>query len=280
VIEYNNNEQLKFLVQELRQYPVDVTSPNIGDIQEKFSEISLNTIYEIKKLFIEHNYLIIRGFGAVAGDAITLAKLLSENIFYQGDDLKYIYEFETQPFQTKTFSSSLSCGAFHTDFWTVDNPPDYVLLQCVEPDPKHPFYSRNQVVLLPLLLTRLEELIPNIMPKLLNISFPHRVKNRVIWVKFLEMHGNNLMVRIHPNYIDESSLEAHHYIGDVAIHHLISNIAQSISFDFVLDSGDILIVSNKLCLHRRNEATVVFQDSLSQWKGRKLNTLRFFLNQH
>lgn len=276
MIEYYNNEQLKILVEELRQHPVDVTSPNIGHIQEKFSKLSLNTVCEIKKLFIKHNYLIIRGFSTASSDAITLAKLLSKNIFYQGGDLKYIYQFETQPFQTKIFSSSLSCGAFHTDFWTIDTPPNYILLQCVKPDPKHPFYSRNQVVLLSLLLTRLEELIPNITSKLLNISLPHRVKNRVIWVKLLEIHDNNLIIRIHPNYIDESSFEAHHYIGEVAIHDLISNVAQSISFDFVLNSGDILIVSNKYCLHRRSEATVIFKNSLSQWKGRKLNTLRFF----
>ncbi|MFZ4503761.1 MAG: TauD/TfdA family dioxygenase [Methylovulum sp.] len=274
--EYYNNEQLEFLVKELRQHPVDVTSPNISDIQEKFSVPSLNTVSEIKKLLIKHNYLIIRGFGTPAVDAITLAKLLSKNIFYQGDDLKYVYQFETQPFQTKIFSSSLSCGAFHTDFWTIDNPPNYILLQCVEPDPKHPFYSRNQVVLLLSLLERLEELIPNITSTLLNLSLPHRVKNQVLWIKLLEAHENNLMIRIHPNYIDENSLEPKHYIDGVAVHHLISNVAQSISHDFVLNSGDILIVSNKSCLHRRNEATVIFEESLSQWKGRKLNTLRFF----
>lgn len=274
--EYCNNEQLKFLTKELRQQPVDVTYPNIDNIQEKISLSSLNIVSELKKLLIEHDYLIIRDFGTCSVDALTLAKLLSKNIFYQGDDLKYVYQFETQPFQNKILSSSLSCGAFHTDFWTIDKPPNYILLQCVEPDPKHPFYSRNQVVLLSSLLARLEELIPNITSTLLDISLPHRVKNKVLWVKLLDVFENNLIIRIHPNYIDESSFEPKHYFDGVAIHHLISDVAQSISHDFVLNSGDILIVSNKYCLHRRSEASVIFGKNLSQWKGRKLNTLRFF----
>lgn len=150
------------------------------------------------------------------------------------------------------------------------------MIQCVEPDPKHPFYSRNQVVLVSLVLSRLEELIPEITPILLDISLPHRVKNRMVWIKLLHPCDDKLMIRLHPKYVAEDALESRHYVGNVAIHHLISDVAQSIADDFVLDSDDILVVSNKFCLHRRGEATVTFEKDLSQWKGRKVNTLRFF----
>lgn len=276
VIEYVNLEQIQSLVSELRQYPVDVTSPNITDYNNLFSRSTLNISNEIKYLFTRHHYLIIRNFSVYANDAISLARLLSDRLFYQGNDLKYVHQFETQPFQKEIFSSSLECGAFHTDFWSIKDTPSYIIIQCVEPDPKHPYYSRNQVALVSEILSHVERLLPGSAKTLMNCTLPHRVKDRTTWVKLLSYHENNLMIRLHPKYVDEKALESKHYIENIPIHKLISDIAQSIADDFVLNRGDILIVSNKFCLHRRGEATVIFRETLSKWEGRKVNTLRFF----
>lgn len=123
MIEYCNIKLQESLVSELRKYPVDLISPNDTAIQQFFSEPALSISNEIKQLLIQHNYVIIRNFSSRANDAMTLARLMSNRLFYQGEDLKYIYQFETQPFQTEIFSSSLNCGAFHTDFWSANNTP-------------------------------------------------------------------------------------------------------------------------------------------------------------
>lgn len=268
--------QYESLMEELRQYSIDVTSPNDFSTKERFSEESLLVIKKMKKLLSLNDYLIIRDFSAKSNDAMILARLLSDNIFYQGDSLKYIYQFETSPFQTEILSTSLGCGAFHTDFWSIADVPNYILLQCVSPDPKHPFYSRNQVVLVSSLLTKLNELSRDIMPALTNVSLPYMLRNKIVQVKLFSFHEGKAMIRLHPKYVEEHFLEHQHYIDGIPIHHLISDVAQSIADDFVLNAGDILIVSNKFCLHRRGEATVIFDKTLSQWKGRVLNTLRFF----
>jgi hypothetical protein len=263
-------------MEELRQCNIDVTLPNSFSIKEQFSESSLLVVREIKNLLLLNNFLIIRDFSVKSDHAMILARLLSDKIFYQGDDLKYNYQFEGAPFQTEILSTSLSCGDFHTDFWSISDVPNYILLQCISPDPKHPFYSRNQVVSVSSLLEKLNLLSNNIMPILDNVSLPYVVKNKIRQIKLLNFHEGKIMIRLHPKYVEENLLEKQHYIDGIPIHHLISDIVQSIADDFVLNASDVLIVSNKFCLHRRGESTVVFDKTFTQWKGRILNTLRFF----
>lgn len=275
MIEYCKlSEQVSF-IEELRQQSIDVVLPN-AKVNFYLSEVSYNIINEIKELFIENGYVIVRDFSSESDDAIKLVRSLSNRLFYQGSELKYVYQFETEPFQSEILSSSLGCGAFHTDFWTVEESPNYIMLQCVEPDPRHPFYSRNQVVMVSELLNMLEQLIPGIIKVLVDLLVPHRIGEKVIWVKLLSQSEGGWVIRFHPKYVDENELKSEHFFKGIPIHNLISDVAHSIADDFVLNSKDVLIVSNKFCLHRRGESTVVFDKELSNWRGRKLNTLRFF----
>lgn len=276
VVELCYDDQNKSLIMDLRQHPADVNSPNDWKIETFASEFALKVSTDIQNILAKHKYLIIRNFSTDVSDAVTLARLLSDQLFYQGEELKYVHYFETQPFQTEIFSSSLACGAFHTDFWSRTDTPNYIMIQCIEPDPRHPYYSRNQVVLVETLIEYLELLHPRITSTLLQLSLPHKVKETLVWVKLLSLSENKLMIRLHPKYVVENMLSSEHYIDGIAIHKLISDVSQSIAADFALNSGDVLIVSNKFCLHRRGEATVKFGEALSRWNGRKVNTLRFF----
>jgi hypothetical protein len=48
--------------------------------------------------------------------------------------------------------------------------------------------------------------------------------------------------------------------------------------DFVLNKGDLAIISNKTVLHKRGPATVKFDINRKTFYGRKLYSIRFYKN--
>lgn len=248
---------------------MDLRRLNVG--ANSFSKLNI-----IKNALLQHGAIIIRDFSREANDAALMIDAIKGHLFYQNSELGYIHTFETVPFQRDTLSTPLDCGAFHTDFWTREEIPDFILLQCIKTDPKHPFYSRNQVISVENLLKQIEELNPESLSILKEISIPHRVHSKEFTVKLLKKNDSGKFeICIHPKYIAEDLLEEKHYINGVTIPNFISEIAKWLSYDFVLNSSDVIMVSNKLFLHRRGEASVDFSNGFTAPAGRIINTFRF-----
>lgn len=87
-------------------------------------------------------------------------------------------------------------------------------------------------------------------------------------------------MKIHLSLVDVSLLRAEHYINDIPITLLISHIALDCSDSFVLNQGDVLILSNKYLLHKRGECSISFQPSMDKknlfYKRRQMNSMRFY----
>lgn len=263
------------LFRELRLcFSIDVTHPNNFSEDGFFSAGAINSAFLLKNILLEKNYVVVRDVGTEDKAGLMLAKILGGNIFHQGD-LGYLYGFKNHPFERSILSSSLAAGAFHTDFWARSSAPDYVLLQCVEPDPRHPYYSRNQVALVSDLLDKMYSVIPEMVGALDGIELPYAVGDKTAKVKLIDYIDKKPAMRFHPLYVADNLLDESHFFGGVPVHSLVSIFAQDVAEDFVLNSGDVLVVSNKYCLHRRGEATIKFNGGVSDWCGRKLNTLRF-----
>lgn len=219
--------------------------------------------------------IIIKGLGDDKRKLIVLSRLVGEKIFYS-QKVGYIDTFETIPF-CDSLSETLKGGGFHTDFSSLDYPPKYVALQCVQTDPKHPYLGRNQVAQVNKIILKLETMFPNVVENLLNIQIPIRYSpTNLKWIKLLELKQNKYTMKIHTLLVDKKLLQPDHFFDGIAIQDLVHEVAMEVSQDFVLDIGDIVIFSNEHCLHRRGEASVVFGNKISNWAGRLINSVRFY----
>lgn len=264
-----------------KQELIEIHSNQSLAMDLRLSNMDANSSHKlniIKSLLLQHGAVIVRNFSCELSDVTLMIKAIKGCLFYQSKELGYVHTFETVPFQQDILSISLECGAFHTDFWTREEIPDFVLLQCVRPDPKHPFYSRNQIVSVENLLKQIEKIYPKLLELLKTISIPHRVGTKEFNVKLLKKNNSGKFeICVHPKYIAKDLLQEIHYINGITVTDFISEVAKYLSYDFALNSSDIVIVSNKLFLHRRGEASVDFSNGFTNPTGRKINTFRFSL---
>lgn len=223
---------------------------------------------------LRHNkFLIIKGGDLDINSLFTVVSALAKEVFFCERLGGFYDEFETVPFLNE-YSRSTDVRHFHTDFSGMNNPPDYVAIQCIKEDPKHPFYGRNQIAILDELLDKLELIIEKPTEKLLNIKFPCQYKDTVNESTILHKEKNNIFIKFHFENIIESLLNESHKINGEYIHKIIEAVALNVSKDFVLEKGDIVIASNKFCFHRRGECSLDFEKN--KYYGRKIRTIRFW----
>lgn len=205
---------------------------------------------------------------------ITVVAALAKEVFFCERLGGFYDEFETVPFLNE-YSRSTNVRHFHTDFSGMNNPPDYVAIQCIKEDPKHPFYGRNQIAVLDEFLNKLELIIEKPTETLLNVKFPCQYKDTVNESTILHKDENNVFIKFHFENIIESMLNEKHKINGEYIHKIAEAIALNVSRDFVLEKGDIAIASNKFCFHRRGECSLDFDKN--KCNGREIRTMRFWM---
>lgn len=243
-------------------------SPSIENLSDK-----------IEKALYEYNFVIIKNFGTDIDEFRQFNNSISKEIY-----LSNRMGCSLHSFRTKIYSENLSecakSGGFHTDFAFQEEAPKYISLQCITPDPKYPFLGRNYVVNVRSIIDSLVQQFHQEEQNLLKISLPYSFGDKVIWVNpFYKDKNGIIAMKIHLSLVDESLLQPEHYINNIPITTILSQIALNYSHDFVLDKGDVLIMSNKYVLHKRGECSIKIKSSLNDKNGfyssRKMNSMRF-----
>jgi hypothetical protein len=71
-------------------------------------------------------------------------------------------------------------GEFHTDFSQYPFPPQYLVICCKKPDPRHPFYGRNQVVKFVDILRNVKELSEELYLRLSVLTYPCIIRGKLV----------------------------------------------------------------------------------------------------
>lgn len=256
------------------------SSNKISISQERNSTHCAVFLSKIKKTLKRYNYLLIRNFGTDVEQFKKLNHLISEQLYFSGRIGSYLHSFKTELY-SENLSECAKSGEFHTDFSFQKNSPHYISLQCITPDPKHPFLGRNYVASVNTIVEVLVKQFHQNIKTLLNLLLPYSFGDKVIWVKPFHQDSNGkITMKIHLSLVDVSLLRSEHYINDIPITLIIAHIALDCSDDFVLNQGDVLILSNQYLLHKRGECSIGFQSSANKenqiYKSRQMNSMRFY----
>ncbi len=224
---------------------------------------------ELRTSLCEGGAAIIRGGRPHLDELLSLEKVLGLPIFKSGR-LGESFNFEVNPF-ADSLSETTTSGGFHTDFATSNTPPKYVALQCVETDPRHPFYGRNQIAHMTKIVERLFQIVPHLKKEdLYELIIPHSFGGILKDIHFLTNHGGEDVLRFHASFSLETPKAPK--VNGVPFSRLISAIGSDVACDFVLEKGDIAVFSNWKTLHKRGECSVQYD---GRWKGRYINSVRF-----
>jgi hypothetical protein len=167
-------------------------------------------------------------------------------------------------------------GEFHTDFSQHKIPPRFTVIACLQVDPRHPYYGRNQIVRVEEVLKNVALLDVNLYQRFVTCEFPVVIRGKKLSSRLLDRsEAGRLIVRYHPGYLDETRLQNHHFYRGMRLDQWIHHVAMSLCDDFVLNAGDCVIIDNHLSLHRRDTATVVLGSGLSLQESRRILSWRY-----
>jgi len=233
------------------------------------------TVFNIIKeeLKIKKDYLIIRKFGKNLSALVSLVYFLSMGkIFYLPRlNNAFIAIFEMK--NSNELSHTLKDGFFHTDYSTHPNTPDYLTLNIINRDPMYPFYSRNSIVLLDDILDFLKLYNKNLLEYLTLTDIPVKVNNKIVYQKIIDLENN--VIRFHEKLIKDALVITNRQNEIFYIDEFVT-ICTFLMKDFVLDEGDLAIISNKTVLHKRGPATIKFDNKEKKFIGRKVYSIRFY----
>ncbi len=215
---------------------------------------------------------IIRGTtGSSRYDLLDLP-LLSRHQRYVDDRGRQEIRIIVDPWNTWDAERRLA-GFFHTDFSQSDPIPDILAIRCDRPDPRHPHFSRNQVVRVVDLIHHLDRIAPAALSLLLNNRMPYKIRGQNSNSTALSLSPHP-WIKYHPSYIDHSRMNDSWFIDGMRIDFIVEEVAHAAAVDFVLGQGDIFFCSNKTCLHRRGEASVKWTEGGARIT-REITTRRF-----
>ncbi|MEC5208747.1 hypothetical protein QF022_003703 [Vogesella perlucida] len=237
------------------------------------SESAMQHLLAIKSALGEFGFAVIRrGQGDIP--VYRLLESLGTNLFVDDYGRSEII-LRANPFEN-TNAETLYEGKFHTDFSTLENPPDLIVLECIQPDARYPLYGRNQVVNLAFLLRKLAA-IDKSLAQLFSVTFfPFSMRRGLFWSRPVHYDSSiGTYIKYHPGYLSLAHLDERHEIFGMPLHQLVEEVALDTAYDLCLGKGDILIVSNKKCLHRRGRATACFGSGINSSSGRIVRTTRY-----
>lgn len=220
-------------------------------------------------------YQVVRGFGPDAARLETeLCRVSGGKLFFSARLGGFLHEFRVLP-HSDNLSEQASCGGYHTDFMFQPRPPAFVALLCLQPDPKHPIYGRNQVVHRDAFLERMDSVYgiteADLLKQRVDYSFSGRAP---ISLPILRRLDDQLILTLHTSLMPGGRLAA---FNNLPLKSVIDAVCGEVAQDVVLDRGDLLIVSNHAALHRRSECTLAFNTDDRSFASREMATIRFDL---
>jgi hypothetical protein len=218
-------------------------------------------------------YQFVRGFGLDTKRLeAELCRVSGGKLFFSARLGSFVHEFRVLPY-SDNLSEQPVCGGYHTDFMFQSRPPEFVALLCLRPDPKHPFYGRNQVVHRDAFLERMNSIYgvteADLLERKIDYSFPGRAP---ISLPVLQRLDDRLILTLHTSLMSTGNLPA---FGNRPLKMIIDAVCNEVAHDVILGRGDLLIVSNHAALHRRSECTLAFNAADRSFASREMATVRF-----
>lgn len=186
----------------------------------------------------------------------------------------------THQYKVELSSSNLSedptPGGFHTDFWVQKFPPPYIAALCLKTDPRYPHYGRTQIAHVTQFIQRMEEAFGISENDLLTHKLNYQLAETIYQYPMLEKRDSQLVFRFHESLFDHQQ-KTPFDTPNMNFHAMLRAVLLDVSNDLSLNSGDLMIMSNEIILHRRNECTHAFDLKTNTWESREMATLRFYL---
>ncbi len=228
---------------------------------------------KVNQIYSKHNFAVIKGFGADHDGASLLfaALTIGESLrCYRGN--KVIKHFKMSPW-TRELAHTLKAGEFHTDLNTEKKPPEITAIQCLEPDPGSPNFGILYVANLSELIHEIKQ---NQNHKIL-LFLTDEIVTMLSERSSSSWTGNLVednMIRYHP----ETLRAANRMLGKTThdLEQIIEEIESSalaVSVPIALNSGDLVLISNRRSLHRRGESSVLFEKYPTDFQSRRIAIL-------
>ena len=231
---------------------------------------------EVRDALCSRDFLIIKGL-AVSNDGATLigaAQAIGLNFrTYRGE--KIVKHFKMSPWTTE-LSHKTREGEFHTDLNTESSPTAITEMQCCDPDPGATQYGVSRVARLSDLLAHLHQcgdtealrFLTQDTVTMLNDRSSSSWSGRIV-------QGNT--IRYHPETLRSAALRSGQ-MAEALEDRLtaVGRAAFAVSEPFVMDRGDILLLSNHRTMHYRGECSVMFKQYPTEFISRSV----FILHAH
>ena len=228
---------------------------------------------EVRQTFEEYDQAALRGFPAIEdGTALLVAALTIGESLRTYREGKVVKHFKMSPWTTE-LSHTTQRGEFHTDLNTEPNPPAITAIQCMEPDPGRPHYGITRIARLSHLLDFVDHDDDERARRFLREDMVTMLNDRSssCWSGRIAEAG---AVRYHPETIRAAARRSGGSLQDLERDIAgVERAAVSVSTAYVLERGEILLLSNLRTLHRRDECSVVFRDYPIEFDSRRVSVL-------
>lgn len=257
-----------------------VVSDRIETLPLFRSEPWLGFRAEVQRLFDENDYALLRGYPLFKeGAGLLIAALAVGKTLrtYRGD--RVIKTFKMSPWTTE-LSHTTKAGEFHTDLNTETHPPAITGIQCLEPDPGSPRYGVTRIARLRHLLefvdrvkdTRTQRFLREDSVAMLNDRASVKWFGRIVEADTIRYHPETIRAAAHREDLPLQTIEKC-MTG-------VEKAAMSVSMSFVIERGDVLLLSNRRTLHSRGPCSVVFQDFPTEFDSRRVAVLHVAQERH
>ena len=257
-----------------------VVSDQIDTLPVFLTERWLRFVIEVRQIFQENDYVVIRGLSSEQdGIALLLGALTIGKSLRTYRDGKVSKHFKMSPWTTE-LSHTIRAGEFHTDLNTEACPPAITGIQCLEPDPGSPQYGISRVARLTDLLEFIELDGDERTQRYLREDTVTMLNDRSSssWTGRIVEAGS---IRYHPETIRAAARRSGHSLKEIEQRIAgVERAAMSVSTPFVLQRGDILLTSNHRTLHYRGECSVVFRHYPTDFESRHVAVLHAINERH
>jgi Taurine catabolism dioxygenase TauD, TfdA family len=227
----------------------------------------------VRQVFASRDHLILKGL-PVSDDGRTLliaARTIGSmfRTYRGGQIVKY---FKMTPWTSK-LSHTTRQGEFHTDLNTESCPPAITAMQCFDSDPGAPRYGVSRVARLTDLLAFLEECNDAETLRFLTQDTVTMLNDHS-WSSWSGRIVEEGIIHYHPETLRAAACRAGHQAP--TLEDRIAGVARAalaVSEPFILDRGDILLLSNYRSLHYRGECSVVFKRFPTEFISRSVFVL-------
>ena len=220
--------------------------------------------------FATRDHLIIKGLPVSAHGATLLlaAKSVGSKFrTYRGDQI--VKHFKMSPW-TKELSHTTREGEFHTDLNTEPSPPAITAMQCLDPDPGAPEYGVSRIARMADLLALLDESHDAATLDFLTRETVTMLNDRsqASWSGLVVEGG---VVRYHPETLRAAARRSGRQEPALEERILgVTRAALAVSDPFIMNRGDVLLLSNRRTLHYRGECSVVFKNYPTDFVSRSV----------